>query len=471
MNSSHLRVKGTVMKRRWVLLPVGTLLSFLVLQGFQCASGEFTGAKMRIQQRNFKEAIPLLEKEVQSNPANEEAWYLLGATKGEIGDYAGMNTAFAQALKISNVHEKEIHDIRYNKWGLHINSGVSYLERASADSAQYYEMSISEFQKSIQARPDTGLTYRYLGYAYNNKGELENALQAYRKAWEMGDEAEAAKRAGLIYIRRGQDLKNTFESQNAEKIKAWKNLDKVRRNMNRSDLVSMLGEPETKKRGPRGTKKEDWTYRRYNLLVSIDGDKVVSKKIDPPYNPNIDSTSYKAAVGEFMKAVEVLENARTKDPKDNEIISFLMQAYIDAERINEAISIFQIQVQNDPTNKQNHYVLGVLYRSAGKFNEAILAFQEALKIDPSFSDAVYDIGATYYNWGVDIIREAEEKGEETKAFLEKFEKALPYMEKVSEQKKDDPQIWDTLGTIYARLGKTDKATKAFETSDRLRQGK
>jgi cytochrome c-type biogenesis protein CcmH/NrfG len=45
------------------------------------------------------------------------------------------------------------------------------------------------------------------------------------------------------------------------------------------------------------------------------------------------------------------------------------------------------------------------------------------------------------------------------------------MEKVSEQKKDDPQIWDTLGTIYARLGKTDKATKAFEMSDKLRQGK
>lgn len=459
------------MKRTWVLLTVGALLSLFVLQGFQCASAEFTGAKMHIQQRNFKEAISLLEKEVQSNPVNEEAWYLLGATKGEIGDYAGMNTAFTQALKISNVHEKEIHEIRYSKWGMHINTGVNYLERASADSTQYYEMSINEFQKSIQAKPDTGLTYRYLGYAYNNKGDFEDALVAYKKAWDMGDEAEAAKRAGLIYIRRGQDLKNTFESQNAEKIRDLKNLEKIRRNISRGDVTTALGAPDNVKKGPRNTKKEDWTYRRYNLLVSIDGDKVVSKKIDPPYNPNIDSTSYKAAVGEFMKAVEVLENARTKDPKDNEIISFLMQAYIDAERINEAISIFQIQVQNDPTNKQNHYVLGVLYRSAGKFNEAILAFQEALKINPNFSDAIYDVGATYYNWGVDIIRDAEEKGEETKAFLEKFEKALPYMEKVTEQKKDDPQIWDTLGTIYARLGKTDKATKAFEMSDKLRQGK
>jgi len=174
---------------------------------------------------------------------------------------------------------------------------------------------------------------------------------------------------------------------------------------------------------------------------------------------------------EFTQAIEILEQARNKDPKDAEIVNFLMQAYIEADRINEAISTFQGQVQADPANKQNRYILGVLFRSAGKFDEAIAEFQEALKIDPNFADAIYDIGATYYNWGVDIIRDAEEKGIDTKAFIEKFEKALPYMEKVSEQKKDDPQIWDTLGTIYARLGKTDKATKAFEMSDKLRQGK
>ncbi|MGH2566927.1 MAG: protein kinase family protein, partial [Bacteroidota bacterium] len=214
--------------------------------------------------------------------------------------------------------------------------------------------------------------------------------------------------------------------------------------------------------------KEDWTYRRYNLLVSIDGDRVVNKKVDPPYNPNIDSTSYKAAIKEFTEAVTILEAARMKDTQDSEIIGLLMQAYIDAERIDAAISTFTVQVQNEPGNKQNRYVLGVLYRSVGKFDQAIAEFQEALKIDPDFSDALYDVGATYYNWGVDMIREAEEKGEETTAYREKFEKSLPYMEKISELRSDDAQIWDTLGTIYARLGKTEKATRAFEMSDKLR---
>jgi tetratricopeptide (TPR) repeat protein len=463
--------KDRAMKTTFVVNIVGALLVTVLFQGFQCASSEFTGAKMHIQQREYDKALKLLEAEVSKNPQNEEAWYLLGAVRAEKNDYEGMNAAFTQALKLSNLHAKEIRDIRYSRWGTHINNGVNYLERASSDSAQYYEMSINEFKKSIAAWPDTGLTYRYLAYAYNNKGDLENALAAYKKAWAMGDEAESAKRAGLIHIRRGQEKKNQFESKNAEALKAMKNLDRVRRNTPKSDVMLMLGAPDEVKRGPRGTKKEDWTYKKYNLTVSLDADKVVSKKFSVPYDPQIDSTDFHVAMKEFTQAIEILEQARNKDPKDAEIVNFLMQAYIEADRINEAISTFQVQVQADPANKQNRYILGVLFRSAGKFDEAIAEFQEALKIDPNFADAIYDIGATYYNWGVDIIRDAEEKGIETKAFIEKFEKALPYMEKVSEQKKDDPQIWDTLGTIYARLGKTDKATKAFEMSDKLRQGK
>lgn len=461
------------MKRTTVVPALTAVVLMLVFQGFECASSDFTGAKMRIQQRNYTEAIPLLEKEVKNNPTNEEAWYLLGAVKADMEEYDGMNTAFLAALKLSPVHSNEIRGIRYNKWGVHINAGVNILEKASPDSVQYYDKSIVEFQKSIKAWPDTGLTFRYLGYAYNNKGELEKAQEAYLKAWSLGDEAESAKRSGLIYLHQGQQLKNTFDTDNVEKVRVVKNLEKIRKGNSKADVIVAFGQPDAAniKKGPKGTKKEDWAFPKYNLTLSLDNDKVVTKKIDPPYNPKIDSTNVRAAYKKFVAAIEILEAGRKKDPKDPEISNFLMQSYVNADRINEAIVTLTAQVKAEPTNKQHHYVLGVLLRSANKYEEAVNEFIEALKIDPKFNDAVYDIGATYYNWGVDIIKDADEKGVETKAYLEKFEKALPYMEKVSEQKKDDAMIWETLGTIYARLGKTDKATKAFETGDKLRQGK
>ncbi len=463
------------MKRMTVVFVLAAMVLFLALQSFECASSDLTGAKMRIQQRNYQEAVPLLEKEVKNNPTNEEAWYLLGAVKSDLEDYDGMNTAFAAALKISSAHSGEIRSVRFSKWGQHINSGVNLLERASSDSAQYYDRSIAEFQKSIKAWPDTGLTYRYLGYAYNNKGELDKAQEAYLKAWSMGDEAESAKRAGLIYIHQGQEIKNKFENDpdNANNIRTLKNLQGIRKGSSKGDVIAALGpvDPSKVKKGPKGTKKEDWEYPKYSLKLSFDNDRVVTKSIDPSFRPRIDSTNARAAVAKFTAATEILEAARKKDPKDPELINFLMQAYINADRINEAIATFTVQVRNDPTNKQSHYVLGVLLRSGGRFDEAVKEFQEAIKIDPNFSDAIYDIGATYYNWGVDIIHDAEEKGVETKDYVDKFEKALPFMEKVSEQKKEDAQILETLGTIYARLGKTDKATKAFEAADKIRQGK
>jgi tetratricopeptide (TPR) repeat protein len=126
-------------------------------------------------------------------------------------------------------------------------------------------------------------------------------------------------------------------------------------------------------------------------------------------------------------------------------------------------------VENDPGNKMNHYILGLLHRTIDDYENAIVEFDAAVKIDPNFSDALYDIGATYYNWGVKLKKEAQEKGDESIEFKKKFQAALPWMEKVTELKKDDAKIWETMGTIYAVLGQNDKAIKALDEADKIRK--
>jgi len=64
---------------------------------------------------------------------------------------------------------------------------------------------------------------------------------------------------------------------------------------------------------------------------------------------------------------------------------------------------------------------------------------------------------------------SQEKGEESEAYKEKFQAALPWMIKVTEIRKDESRLWETLGTIYALLGQTDKATKALDEADKLRK--
>ncbi|MEK6566251.1 MAG: tetratricopeptide repeat protein, partial [Bacteroidota bacterium] len=335
---------------------------------------------------------------------------------------------------------------------------------------EYFDKSLGEFQKASLAWPDTALTYRYLGYAYNNKGDYPNALKAFNEAWEKGKDVESLKRAGRIYLQWAYDHKSKFEADNAGKLKTLKDLDEVKKGSSKNDVMRTLGAPDDVKKGARGTKKEEWTYKNYSMKLSIDGDKVTQKSFTSPYKSTIDSTESRLAMKEFDNAIHALEQVKDADPADNENLNFLLRAYVEAGKIKEAIKTYQLAAKNDPNNKQVHYLLGVLYRTDGDFNKSISEFELAQKIDPNFVDAIFDLGATYYNWGVDIIKAANDKGEDTEEFKDKFKKALPYMEKVSEMKKDDPSVWETLGTMYARLGQSDKAKSAFEKADKIRKG-
>lgn len=458
------------MKSYGIKLLVIVSVSALLFQGFQCGSPEFTGAKLAMQQKNYKEAARLLEIEVQKNPKNEEAWFLLGNLRADMSDFEGMNAAFSEALKVSNKYAQDIRNVRSNHWGTHLNSGAGYLERATSDSSHLFDKAIVEFDKAAKALPETSLTYKYIGYAYNNKGSYAEAIEFYKKAWEIGKDVEALKRAGNLHSAMGSELKVKFEQENAENLRSSRSLAEIKKNTRKSDVMKHLGAPDNIKKGPRGTKKEDWAYSRYNLVLTIDSDRVTNVNFSTPYRPRIDSTNLKLAMNEFSAAIEAFEMAKVADPKDNEILRMLLRAYVEADRIEEATNTFKQTIVNDPNDKLNRYILGVLLRTKGDYDGAVEQFKEALRIDPAYSDALFDLGATYYNWGVELIRAEEDKKEQSDAFKEKFQKALPYMEQVLEERKEDASVWETVGTIYARLGMQDKAVKAFDEADRIRKG-
>lgn len=459
------------MKPYAAVLLVFTLLALVVFQGFQCASAEFTGAKMKITQKNYTEAKRLLETEVKNNPGNDEAWYLLGAICSEDKEYVRMNEAFNEALKLSDKHKTDIQNTRFNRWGVHINAGVKALERATPESTSYFDEAISEFHNAIAAFPDTSLSYRYLGYAYNNRQEYEEALKAYGMAWQKGKDPEALERMGHIYVFLGDRYKNQFEMDNAEKLKALKSLADIRKNKGKNDVISALGAPDNIRRGPRGSNKETLVYSRYNLTLEMEKNKVVKKTFNPPYRPAIDSTNHQLALRQYNEAIQLIQGDRSTVSDDSEVLKILLNAYVQSDRIKEAIGEYERVTKANPNEKTNHYVLGVLYRGDGNYKAAVAEFQRAYELDPGYSDALFDLGATYYNWGVEIMRAADEKGEPTQEHKEKFKEALPYIEKVSKEKPDDAQVWETLGTIYAQLGMQDKAIKAFDEADKLRGNK
>ena len=58
-------------------LIIAGILASMIFQSFQCASPEFTGAKLAYNQKDYKKAADGYEKEIAKNPSNVDAWYYL----------------------------------------------------------------------------------------------------------------------------------------------------------------------------------------------------------------------------------------------------------------------------------------------------------------------------------------------------------------------------------------------------------
>ena len=469
------------MKSNLFYLFFALLLVGFMIQGFQCGSPDFTGAKVQEQNKNYAEAARLYEKEVQKNPANQDAWYYLGRLRGtQLNDLVGMNQAFNEANKISDKYAAEIHTYRVLSWGQRMNNGVSFAKHASGDSIQYYDKAIEEYNMAAVVMPDTALTYHYIALTFLSKVKIDTvpthqdanidfALAAQKKAWNLSYDAEQYKQIGGVLVERGLEKKEKFRIDNTDQLKLQKNLKEIDKGSYETDVIKAFADPDVKKKDPKNTKKEEWTYNKYEMTLTIENGKVVGKNVGKPYDFKIDSTQYNEALIEFNKAVDVFEAVKAKYPKDNQNLNMLLQAYYESNRSIEATKAFKLAVDNEPGNKMNHYILGLLYRSVEDYIGAIAEFNTAIKIDSNFTDAYYDIGATYYNWGVKMKKAAQENGDESEEYKTKFQEALPWIEKVAEIKKYDAKNWETLGTIYAILGQADKATKALDEADKIRK--
>ncbi len=452
--------------------------------GFQCSSAELTSAKLYMQRSEWSKAEEQLLKDVQINPQDEEGWYLLGRVRAEKSDWAGMLEAFQQALKISNVHAKDIHDVTAHYWVQSYNLGTKYLQGAR-DSSSYYPKAVAEFKRAVLLEPDSSMSYRGLAYTYLNMGTTDSAVAPLKTLWNRSKDEEAGKFLGEIYFENGEKLKESFENDNGGKLDTLKNVGSIEKGMSEEDVASALGQPDEKKaeqppkeKGKRtvtqqGSTKDVWTYKTYGLTLTFVNDALTEKKVDFVYNPNVDSTKYNLAMVQFKKALDILVPATKLYPNNQSLMTELTNCYIAANMTEEASAAFKAAAANNPTNKDFQYNYGVILLRQNDYENAIAQFEKTLQIDSLYWNADYNLGASYVNWGVEIQNGAPQDSDPDsvrKAVSSKFEKALPYLERFSLHKANDPNLWELLAKVYAYMNDTKKAQEAIQKADALRKG-
>ncbi len=386
------------MKR--VLIYLSFVSMIVGVMAFQCSSAELTGAKLYIQQKQYDKAKEALQKEIDKNPASDEAYYLLGFLHGEEGDIPKMKEAFDKSLAISKKFEQQIIESQKYYWATSFNKGVSDFNKATKatnpDSVNlFYERAVTDFTNAIILEPDSVASYSNLVYAYFNMNRVDDAIPVLEKAANVAPSAELMGMLGQVYNEKGAKLLENYQTS--------KNAD---------DSVKAI----------------EW----------------------------------------YNKSIKVLEVARTKYPEDGDILLRLSNAYIGANKLDVAMTAFQAGVEQEPENKYYRYNYGVLLLNAKDYAAAEEQFKVAVDVDPDYTNAVYNLAVTYVRWGAQMREEMEAKGEVTDAYKDKFNAAIPHLEKYLATTPKEPLIWELLGRVYANLGMQEKSEDAFKKADQYR---
>lgn len=162
-------------------------------------------ARKALQAGKFSEAKSLLNKFCKQNRRDTEAWLLLTAANGQLGDMKAVIECCQQVLQIQPSHPTALSNMGNAHASLgHQEEAAGYYEQALKlkpnDPAILHnlglalllagqtEESITHFQKALSLRPDYTEAHCNMGKALLATEKLEDAAESYQKALKFNPE-------------------------------------------------------------------------------------------------------------------------------------------------------------------------------------------------------------------------------------------------------------------------------------------
>jgi tetratricopeptide (TPR) repeat protein len=118
-------------------------------------------------------------------------------------------------------------------------------------------------------------------------------------------------------------------------------------------------------------------------------------------------------------------------------------ALTEANRPNEAISLFRKALIMEPQNPFLWTNLGIAQQRTGDYEEAMTSFRRAVGIEDALADPWVSMGLIFYE-------------------MEQFEEAEECYHSALLREEGDPKIWNNLGVLYFTEGSYEEARHCFE---------
>jgi len=190
---------GILMKKLSIILLIASL--FLM----SCQSPYYTSGKVYLQQQNYEKAAEQFQLEVDSNPANSDAWYKLAGCRAELGQYEQAYPAYQKAKELDPKLAEEIDQQVTYYWSEIYNRAVRYHQAGQPEKA------LEQFELSLKMDPKAFNSYKNMAIVYGSMQQMEKMAEYYQKALEIDPTADEIYYNLSVYHMQNDDTENAIK--------------------------------------------------------------------------------------------------------------------------------------------------------------------------------------------------------------------------------------------------------------------
>ncbi len=186
-----------------------------------------------------------------------------------------------------------------------------------------------------------------------------------------------------------------------------------------------------------------YNKKQYDSAIDALNEVIINVSPDSSiYNDALLQLAYSYDVsGESDKAIETYDNALKLRPADKDILFNKGRLLYMQKNYDDAAKTWEKVIELDPNDFETHMNIANAYIVMGDSLKKVANEQ-----DDSFK----------------FIRSEEERNEIMKKAVAEYTLALPLLEKASELKSENANVWQNLGYVYYWIEEHDKSKAAFD---------
>ncbi len=195
------------------------LLAFGLLFGCSSTLPDLYQARMNMDEAQYEEALESINREIDENPSNPEAYYLKGNILFELALnhqnpsdrtplYEDMREALVQSRDlyrdsssaIRSVELNNINNLLNNGWTKEYRSGLTYIESDTLTNDITFPEALAHFDNAITLVPDSIQAYRHKARIQYRQGNHNAAINTLRSILEQYERPAPATLEQLAYL-------------------------------------------------------------------------------------------------------------------------------------------------------------------------------------------------------------------------------------------------------------------------------